>query len=82
MVHFIERLAEIQVNDVSVRVSGQVFENVIDVVEELGQAVSPGSETVLVQGEKLVTLNVGDSLLPDNPLKDFDQVRNVRETGR
>ena len=56
MVHFIERLAEIQVNDVSVRVGGQVFEEVIDMVEELGQAVSSGSETVLVQGEKLVTL--------------------------
>ena len=43
-------------------------EDVIDIVQELGQAVSPRSETVLE--EKLV-LNVRDRLLLDNIFEGF-----------
>ena len=74
MDQFIEPLAEINVNDASDRVSEQVVKDVIDGGGAC-QAVSPGSETVLVQGEKLVALNLRDRLLPDNPLEDFDQGR-------
>jgi len=75
MIDFVEGFSVVQIDNISIGRVTKGVEEFIIVVKELGKAVPPLPETMLLAVEKVVVFKEVNHLGPDNSFKHLDDVR-------
>ena len=79
MVHFVERLGKVKVNDIVVIAIQKTLDYVVNVLEEMIEATATFTKPVLLDAEYAVRLKVANKFLSDNSLEDLYEVGSEKD---
>ena len=83
VVHFVKRLGKVKVNDIVVIAIQKTLDDVVDVLEEMGEAAATFTKAVLLVAEYAVRLKIANEFLSDYSFEDLYEVTwEVSEMGR
>ena len=79
MVHFVKRLGKVKVNDIVVIAIQKTLDDVVDVLEEMGEAAATFTKAVLLVAEYAVRLKIANEFLSDYSFEDLYEVGSERD---
>ena len=79
VVDFVEGFGVIEVDGIKVCIVCKRLQNIIKMVEKLGETAATGSKAVLLAADKVVHLKVQNKFLPKDTFKHLNDVRSKRD---
>ena len=79
MVYFVKRLGKVKVNDIVVIAIQKTLDDVVDVLEEMGEAAATFTKAVLLVAEYAVRLKIANEFLSDYSFEDLYEVGSERD---